>query len=157
MAAAMIAGFAKLSNNIPKFIIVEPENADCVFQSIQNEKPTSVDIIKETVMGGMSCGDVSSIAWEILKNSTNYCLTISDEAISTAIALLAEARLSDEKIIGGECAVPGLIALISSFNKREYLDKLELNSESNILLFGCEGLTDKAMYQKLLSDGLQKI
>jgi diaminopropionate ammonia-lyase len=108
-------------------------------------------------MGGMSCGDVSSIAWEILKNSTNYCLTISDEAISTAIALLAEARLSDEKIIGGECAVPGLIALISSFNKREYLDKLELNSESNILLFGCEGLTDKAMYQKLLSDGLQKI
>ena len=31
----MIAGFAKLSNNIPKFIIVEPENADCVFQSIK--------------------------------------------------------------------------------------------------------------------------
>jgi len=26
-----------------------------------------------------------------------------------------------------------------------------------VLLFGCEGLTDKAMYQKLLSDGLQKI
>ena len=110
MAAAMIAGFAKLSTNIPKFIIIEPENADCVFQSIKNNTPTSVDIKKETVMGGMSCGDVSSIAWEILKNSTNFCLTIPDKAVSTAVALLADARLSDEKIIAGECAVPGLIA-----------------------------------------------
>jgi len=157
MAAAMIAGFAKLSKNIPKFIVIEPENADCVFKSIQNNRPTSIDIKKETVMGGMSCGDVSSIAWEILKNSTNYCVTIPDNAISTAVALLAESRFSDEKIIGGECAVPGLIALIGSFNNKEYLDKLELNSESNVLLFGCEGLTDKAMYEKLLSDGLQKI
>jgi len=157
MAAAMIAGFAKLSKNIPKFIVIEPENADCVFKSIQNNKPTSIDIKKETVMGGMSCGDVSSIAWEILKNSTNYCMTIPDNAISTAVALLAESRFSDEKIIGGECAVPGLIALIGSFNNKEYLDKLELNSESNVVLFGCEGLTDKAMYEKLLSDGLQKI
>ena len=69
MAAAMIAGFAKFSKNIPKFIIVEPENANCVFKSIANNKPTTVDIIKETIMGGMSCGDVSSVAWEILKNS----------------------------------------------------------------------------------------
>ena len=157
MAAAIIAGFAKLSKNIPQFVVVEPENADCVFQSIKNNKPTTVDIKKETVMGGMSCGDVSSIAWEILKNSANSCLTIPDEAISTAVALLAEARLSDEKIIGGECAVPGIIALIGSFNNKEYLDKLKLNSESNVLLFGCEGLTDDAMYQKLLNDGLQKI
>ena len=157
MAAAIIAGFAKLSKTIPQFIIIEPENADCVFQSIKNNKPTTVDIKKETVMGGMSCGDVSSIAWEILKNSANYCLTIPDEAISTAVALLAEKRLSDKKIIGGECAVPGVIALIGSFNNKEYLDKLELNEQSNVLLFGCEGLTDNAMYQKLLSDGLQRI
>ena len=157
MAAAMIAGFAKLSKNIPKFIVIEPENADCVFKSIQNNKPTSIDIKKETVMGGMSCGDVSSIAWEILKNSANYCLTIPDKAISTVVALLAESRLSDKEIIAGECAVPGVIALIGSFNNKEYLDKLKLNSESNVLLFGCEGLTDNAMYQKLLSDGLQKI
>ena len=157
MAAAMIAGFAKLSKNIPKFIVVEPEHADCVFQSIQNNRPTSVDIKKETVMGGMSCGDVSSIAWEILKNSANYCVTISDEAISSAVALLAEGRLSNEKIIAGECAVPGVIALIGAFNNKDYLNKLELNSDSKVLLFGCEGLTDKIMYEKLLDDGLKKI
>ena len=157
LAAAMIAGFAKFSKNTPKFIIVEPENADCVFKSIENKKPTSVDIKKETIMGGMSCGDVSSVAWDILKNSTNYCVTISDAAISSAVALLAEGRLSNKKIIAGECAVPGVIALIGAFNNKDYLNKLELNSNSQILLFGCEGLTDKAMYEKLLNDGLKKI
>ena len=157
MAAAMIAGFAKLSKNVPKFIIVEPENADCIFKSIENNKPIRVDIKKETVMGGMSCGDVSSIAWEILKNSTNYCVTISDDAISSTVALLAEGRLSNEKIIAGECAVPGIIALIGAFNNKDYLNKLKLNTDSKILLFGCEGLTDKEMYKKLLEDGLKKI
>jgi len=157
LAAAMIAGFAKFSNNIPKFIIVEPENADCVFKSIKNNEPTRVEINKETIMGGMSCGDVSTVAWEILKNSSKYCLTIPDDAISTVVALLAESRLSDKKIIAGECAVPGIIALISVFKNKDYLNKLELNPNSKILLFGCEGLTDNKMYQKLLSEGLKKI
>ena len=38
--------------HIPQFIIIEPENADCVFQSIKNNKPTSVDIKKETISAG---------------------------------------------------------------------------------------------------------
>ena len=157
MAAAMIAGFAKFTDNIPKFIIVEPENANCVFKSIENNKLTAIDIIKETIMGGMSCGDVSTVAWEILKNSTNNCLTITDDAISTTVALLSEAKLSDERIVAGECAVPGIIALIGLSKNKEYLNKLSLNSNSKILLFGCEGLTDSEMYRKLLNDGLKKI
>ena len=157
MAAAMIAGFAKFSKNIPKFIIVESKSADCVFKSIENNKPTRVNINKETIMGGMSCGDVSTVAWEILKNSTNFCVTIPDDAISLVVALLAQNHLSDQKIIAGECAVPGIIALISSFKNKDYLNKLKLNSNSKILLFGCEGLTDKEIYQKLLNEGLKKI
>ena len=157
MAAAMIAGFAKFSKNVPKFIIVEPENADCVFKSIENNKPTRVDIKKETLMGGMSCGDVSTVAWKILQNSTNYCLTISDKAISPVVALLAEGHLSDQKITAGECGVPGIIALISAFKNKDCLNKLELNSNSKVLVFGCEGSTDKEMYQKLLNEGLKKI
>ena len=157
MAAAMIAGFAKFSNNIPKFIIVEPQNANCVFESIANNKLTTVDIVKETIMGGMSCGDVSTVAWEILKNSVNYSLTITDDEISTVVAMLAETKLSNKKIVAGECAVPGIIALIGLFKNKEYFNKLSLNSNSKILVFGCEGLTDLAMYKKLLDDGLDKI
>ena len=34
---------------------------------------------------------------------------------------------------------------------------IKLFKNSKILLFGCEGLTDSAMYEKLLEDGLKKI
>ena len=157
MAAAMIAGFAKYSSHIPKFIIVEPENANCVFKSLENNEATTVNIVNETIMGGMSCGDVSTVAWEILKDSSNYSLTITDDEISMVVAMLAKAKLSNEKIIAGECAVPGIIALIGLFKNKEYLNKLGLNSNSKVLLFGCEGLTDPAMYEKLLDNGLEKI
>jgi len=73
------------------------------------------------------------------------------------VAMLAKAKLSEEKIIAGECAVPGIIALIGLCKNKEYLNKLSLNSSSKVLLFGCEGLTDTAMYEKLLDDGLKKI
>jgi len=157
MASGVIAGVARYFKRIPKIIVIEPENADCVLKSIDAGELTKVEIEKESIMGGMSCGDVSTVAWEILKNSAKYCLTISDNAIPAAVALLAEKRLSDEKIIAGECAVPGLIALISAFKNKNYLSKLNLNSESKVLLFGCEGLTDKDMYNKLLHEGLKKI
>jgi diaminopropionate ammonia-lyase len=142
MAAAAIAGFAKYSSNVPYFITVEPEDAECVLQSIKNQKPTSINIQKESIMGGMSCGDVSSLAWEIIKHSTNSSISISDDAIAPTVALLKQKEFSNEEIIAGECGVPGVISLISAMNDKNICEKINLNSQSNVLLIGCEGLTD---------------
>ena len=155
MAAAVIAGFAKFSKNIPQFIIVEPETADCVFQSIKNKKSTIVDIKKESLMGGMSCESVSTIAWEILKNSCNYCLTVSDEFIAPMIAMLHRKKISSEKIISGECGVPGVISLKGILSNEKLRSSMNLNSNSNVLLIGCEGLTDEVNYEKLLNKGIE--
>ena len=157
MAAAAIAGFAKYSNNLPCFITVEPKDAECVLQSIKNKKPTSINIQKESIMGGMSCGDVSSLAWEILKHSTNYSISISDEAVATTVALLKQKEFSNDEIIAGECGVPGVISLISAIKDKNICEKLKLNSQSNVLLIGCEGLTDFKMYNKLLKEGQEII
>jgi len=157
MAAAAIAGFAKFSKEIPSFIIVEPEDAKCVLESIKNSKPTSIDIKKESIMGGMSCGDVSTVAWEILKNSANHCLSISDEGISSTVALLSNKVFSENKIIAGECGVPGIISLISLMKEKEKIKEVGINENSKILLIGCEGLTDQKMYDQLLNSGLEKI
>src|SRR6056300_775248 len=157
MAAATIAGFAKYSSNVPYFITVEPEDAECVLQSIKNEKPISINIQKESIMGGMSCGDVSSLAWEILKCSTNSSISISDEAIAPTVALLKQKEFSNEEIISGECGVPGVISLISAMNDKNIYEKVKLNSQSNVLLIGCEGLTDSEMYNKLLKEGLRAL
>ena len=157
MAAGLVAGVANYFKKVPKIIIVEPENANCVMQSIENNTPTSVDIKKESIMGGMSCGEVSLVPWQILKNSVNNCVSVSDKFVSQTVAMLADKVVCDISIEGGECSTPGITSLISCCNNDETKSALEINENSNILLIGCEGSTDIELYQKLLSEGKKLI
>ena len=150
MAAAMVAGIARYLDHIPKIIIVEPESAACVLESIKVGKIEKISIKKESLMGGMSCDEVSLVPWEILKNSISHCVTVSDNYISKTVKLLANSKLSNEKIVGGECSTPGIISLVGLSNDAEIKKKINLNENSNVLLFGCEGDADEELYKRLL-------
>ena len=149
MAGAMVAGIARYLKNIPITIVVEPDSAACVMESIKSGKIEKIDIKRESLMGGMSCGEVSLVPWEILKNSVKHCVSLPDDDIAKTMRLLGNSSFSDEKIIAGENSAPGLISLISSCEDQNIKEKLKLNNNSNVLVFGCEGDTDKEMYQKL--------
>ena len=151
MAGAMIAGVARYLENIPVTIVVEPDSAACVLESIRSGKIEKIDIKRESLMGGMSCGEVSLVPWEILKNSVKFCISLPDDDIAKTMRLLGNASLSDEKIIAGENSAPGVISLITSCEDEKIKEKLKLNKDSNILLIGCEGDTDQEMYQKLIN------
>ncbi len=151
MAAAMIAGIARYLDNIPTTIIVEPDSAACVLESIRTGKIEKIDIQRESLMGGMSCGEVSMVPWEILKNAAKYCVSLPDDDIAKTMKLLGNASLSDEKIIAGENSAPGVICLITICENEIIRNKLKLNKDSNILLIGCEGDTDQQMYKKLIN------
>ena len=151
MAASMIAGIARYLDNVPKIIVVEPESAACVLESIKTGKIEKISIKKESLMGGMSCDEVSLVPWEILKNSVSHCVTVSDDYIAKTVKSLANCKLSDEKIIGGECSTPGIVSLVGLCNDNEIKKKINLNESSNVLLFGCEGDADEKLYQKLLN------
>ena len=151
MAAAMIAGIARYLDNIPTTIIVEPDSAACVLESIKKGRIEKIDIKRESLMGGMSCGEVSLVPWEILKNSVRYCISLPDDDIAKTMRLLGNASFGNEKIIAGENSAPGVISLIASCEDEKTKDKLELNENSNVLLIGCEGDTDQEMYQKLIN------
>jgi len=152
MAAAMVAGIARYLDHIPKVIIVEPESAACVLESIKVGKIEKISIKKESLMGGMSCDEVSLVPWEILKNSVSYCVTVSDDCISKTVKFLANSEFSDEKIIGGECSTPGIISLVGLCNDVEIKKKININEDSKVLLFGCEGDADEELYKKLLKN-----
>ena len=150
MAAAVIAGIAKYSKKIPKIIIVEPDKAECVLKSIKKTKPVKIKILDESIMGGMSCGEVSKVPWNILKTSANYCVSISDKMVGPVMSSLSKKTYSNVKIEGGECATPGIIALNSIYFNLVLKNKMKLNNKSKVLIFGCEGATDKKMYKKLI-------
>ena len=151
MAGAMIAGIARYLKNVPETIIVEPDSAACVMESIKKGKIEKIDIKRESLMGGMSCGEVSLVPWEILKNSVKFCISLPDDDIAKTMRLLGNSSLSEEKIVAGENSAPGVISLITSCTNDKIKKRLKLNSKSNILVIGCEGDTDKEMYQKLIS------
>ena len=152
MAAAMVAGIARYLDYIPQIIVVEPDSAACVLESINKGKIEKISIEKESIMGGMSCGEVSLVPWEILKNSVHFCVTVSDDYISKTVKYLANKEFSNDKIIGGECSTPGIVSLAGLNNDDETRKKINLNENSNVLIFGCEGDADEELYQKLLTE-----
>ena len=157
MAAGSVAGIARYFKRIPKIIVVEPKEAACVLKSIEAKKMKKIKIKKESIMGGMSCNEMSLVPWNILNKSTNHCITIDDSKVSNTVAMLARSKFSNKKITGGECATPGIISLIAACNNKKIKKLLELNEKSNVLVMGCEGNADATLYNKLLSQGLKKI
>ena len=151
MAGAMIVGIARYLKNVPETIVVEPDSAACVMESIKTGKIEKIDIKRESLMGGMSCGEVSLVPWEILKNAVKFCISLPDDDIAKTMKLLGDSSFSEEKIIAGENSAPGVISLIASCLNDQIKERLKLNSKSNILVIGCEGDTDKEMYQKLIN------
>ena len=152
MAGAMVAGAARYLKNTPKMIIVEPDSAACVMESIKTGKIEKINIVRESLMGGMSCGEPSLVPWEILKKSVNNCISLPDDDIGKAMKLFANASFGENKIIAGENSAPGVISLIASCNDEKIKNKINLSTSSNVLLIGCEGDTDQEMYQKLLKE-----
>ena len=151
MAGAMVAGIARYLSNVPVTIVVEPDSAACVLESIKTGKIEKIDIKRESLMGGMSCGEVSLVPWEILKNSVKYCISLPDNDIAKTMKLLGNSSFSDQQIIAGENSAPGVIGLIASCMDQNIKQNLKLDQNSNVLVFGCEGDTDKEMYQQLIN------
>tara|TARA_E500000331_G_scaffold7791_1_gene7512 strand:+ start:364 stop:1491 length:1128 start_codon:yes stop_codon:yes gene_type:complete len=151
MAGAMVAGIARYLDNVPVTMVVEPDSAACVLESLKTGKIEKIDIKRESLMGGMSCGEVSLVPWEILKNSVKHCISLPDDDIAKTMKLLGNASFSEEKIIAGENSAPGVISLITSCEDEKIKEKIGLNKDSNVMLIGCEGDTDQKMYQKLIN------
>jgi diaminopropionate ammonia-lyase len=151
MAGAMVLGIARYLDNIPVTLVVEPDSAACVLESIKTGKIEKIDIKRESLMGGMSCGEVSLVPWEILKNSVKHCISLPDDDIAKTMKLLGNSSFSDKSIVAGENSVPGVISLIASCEDQNIRERLKLDQNSNVLVIGCEGDTDKEMYQKLIS------
>ena len=104
-------------------------------------------------MGGMSCNEMSLVPWQILKKTSDYCVSVADNNVAKTTAMLKDKKLSKASIIGGECATPGVIALIGLANNLKARKLHNLREDSNILIIGCEGNADVKLYKQPLSKG----
>ena len=135
----------------PRFVIVEPETAACLYESAKTGKATTVAIETETIMAGLSCGEPSEMAWQIIAEEAADYLTIPDHLVGPIVRMLACPKGTDTPIQAGESAVAGLCALLAARQDRQLSDALGLTEEARVLLIGTEGITDEEIYQKIMT------
>lgn len=149
LAAAMFSALHEHYGDeaMPRCITVESRHAACVLHSLRNDTPGSVPVRVETIMGGLSCGEISPLAWPVLHQCVDAAMAIDDAAVADMMRYLA-ARTPP--VLAGECAVPGLLALSALTQDSTAADHLDLDERARVLVFGCEGATDPAIVVDLL-------
>jgi diaminopropionate ammonia-lyase len=130
----------------PRFVVVEPEKADCFYRSAVAGRPTPAEGALDTIMAGLACGEVSPLAWRILETGGDAFMTIDDEAAVDCMRLLADGRFGDDAVVAGESAVAGLAGLLMASADAEARVRLDLRRDSRVLVFGTEGATDPQVY-----------
>lgn len=136
----------------PCLIVVEPEQADCLYQSAIHRRPTMAIGSIDSVMAGLACGECSPLAWKILQPSVDAFLTISDDAAIQAMKILATGSKLDVPVVAGESGAAGLAGLITLLEDKKMKGIIEFDSCSRILLINTEGATSPSIYHELVGE-----
>jgi diaminopropionate ammonia-lyase len=134
----------------PRFVVVEPDTADCFYRSAVAGRPTPAKGALDTIMVGLACGEVSPLAWRILDVGADAFMTITDAAAADCMRLLAAGPCGDTALVAGESAVAGLAGLLLAAADPEAGRRLDLRSDSAILIFATEGATDPDVYRRIV-------
>ncbi len=152
LAAAVAAGLRQhWGDASPRVVVVEPELAACLFESAKAGAVTNVAIEEETLMAGLSCGEPSPLAWQVLAEEAQDFLTIPESIVAPAMRLAGRPLGDDPSIVAGESAVAGFAAVIAGASQDGLREKLGLNDASKVLVIGSEGATDAEIYAQLMA------
>ena len=152
LAASVAAALRQYwKDNSPRVVVVEPELAACLYESAKAGTATTVEIAEETIMAGLSCGEPSQMAWEILEQEASDFLTIPESIVAPTVRLLARLLDGDPEVEAGESAVAGLAALIAAGQNPELSSTLGLDAQSRVLLIGSEGITDPEIFASIMA------
>ncbi|MEQ8154119.1 MAG: diaminopropionate ammonia-lyase [Clostridiaceae bacterium] len=154
-AGVMICYFTyKYKNNPPKFILVEPENAACFYESAIENKITNLTGELETIMAGLACGEPNPMAYDIISKYCDVFLSVSDEVTEKGMRILGRPLSGDEKIVSGESGAVGMGALDLILNDTKYKElkeELDINEKSKVLIISTEGNTDPEVYDRIVN------
>jgi diaminopropionate ammonia-lyase len=158
LAAAICASFwLEWGPRRPRFVAVEPARADCLYRSIEAGHPVAVHGDLDTAMAGLACGEVSTLAWEILREGADAVLAIGDDWALEAVRRLAAPQGGDPAVAAGETGGAGVAALLAVRGRAELRARLGLDASSRVLLVGSEGDTDPEIYRRIVGKSAEDV
>ena len=98
-------------------------------------------------MAGLSCGEISLVAWEILQPTLSHSMAISDDAVAPLMRWFHQRTPSIE---AGECATSGLAGMLQAHMNPARWDEMGFDANSVVLLIGTEGGTDPELYKSII-------
>jgi diaminopropionate ammonia-lyase len=129
-------------------IIVEPNQAGCLFAGASAAALTGVRGSLATVMAGLACGVPSTVAFEIVRRRATAFLRIPDADVHFARQSLTEDGAGTSLSQIGETGLAGLAGLLAVCRRADWRIRLGLNSESTVLLFATEGVSPIALHRR---------
>ena len=141
----------------PIFIVVEPVQADCLYQSAIAGQAARATGSVDSVMAGLACGETSPLAWRFLQPCIDFFMTIEDDEAVSAMRRIAAGSARDIPVVSGESGVAGLAGLISLLGNAQLAAKVGLNSDSRVLVINTEGATAPGVYQELLGESAHSV
>jgi diaminopropionate ammonia-lyase len=139
----------------PRFIIMEPNNAACIFASAVagDGQPHAVTGDLDTIMAGLACGEPNLIGWGILRDFPCGYISCDNYVAANGIRILANPVSGDRAVEAGESGSVGigLIDLLANHTAfGEIKQALDIRPDSKLLFFNTEGATDPINYQEIL-------
>lgn len=158
-AGAMVGYLARLfQDDTPCFIIMEPNNAACLFSSAiaGDGLPRNVTGDLSTIMAGLACGEPNPFAWNILWDFVRCFICCDDFVSANGIRILANPLKGDESVEAGESGSVGVGLLDLLANNADFgvlKQALKIGPGANVLFFNTEGATDPENYREILWHG----
>jgi len=141
----------------PRFIVVEPAQADCLLQSaIQGSAARATGSV-DSVMAGLACGETSPLAWRFLQPCVDAFMTIEDGQAIAAMRQLAQGSRHDIPVVAGESGVAGLAALELLRSAPGLSSQVGLDEKSSVLLISTEGATAPSVYEDLVGQSADAV
>ncbi|KAI9732858.1 MAG: hypothetical protein M1834_003797 [Cirrosporium novae-zelandiae] len=131
LCQAVVQHYKRVNCFVP-IVTVEPVTAGCLHQSLKTDKATSIET-SDSIMSGLNCGTVSSIAWPLLRLGVDVSVVVSE----------LEAHISTQNLLGlginaGPCGAAPLAALEKICRGRG-IPGLKLDKNNVALLICTEG------------------
>lgn len=130
-AQAVVTHF-KADKKTCKVLTVEPDNAACLYASLRAGEVVPLESTGPTIMEGMNCGTVSTIAWPILQCGVDASWTVSDREAHQAVEYLEDLGIS-----AGPCGASTTAALLKMTEEEK--KELGLSMDSTLVVLCTEG------------------
>lgn len=141
----------------PTFVVVEPAQADCLYQSALAGRAAQASGSVDSLMAGLACGKTSPLAWRFLQSSVDFFMTLADDEALLAMRRLAAGSARDIPLQAGESAVAGLAALQRLAKAPRQAAELGLDARSRVLLISTEGATAPGVYAELVGESAESV